>query len=121
MHAASLVILDNYSSEATRRMFNWPSTKKSVAMGTEIAAIIMEIVPNDPVMAQSKRMSKANYVNEKMQRRTRRSMREEALGVLKTAKLLITPTLAFKDSGYDKECADGLVSWVFIGLRTQNI
>ncbi len=101
-------------------MFIWLSTKKSVAMGQELANIVMEFVPNDPALGESKRASKANYAKERMQKRIRQFKQEEVLNFLKTAKLLNTFKWALKDSGYDKKFIDGMVSWVFIGLRTHN-
>ena len=101
-------------------MFSWLSTKKSVAIGQELAGIVKELVPNDSAVGQSKRLSKANYAKEKMQKRIRQFKQEEVLNVLKTAKLLNTFKWELKDSGYDKEFVDGLASWVFIGLRTHN-
>ncbi len=101
-------------------MFKWLSTKKSSEMGQTLAAIVIEQVPNDPDMTLSKRASKINYAKEKMQKSIRQFKRDEVLNFLKTAKLLNTFKWALKDSGYDKEFIDDLVSWVFIGLRTQN-
>lgn len=101
-------------------MFSWFSTKKAVAMGKELAAIVQEVVPNDPALVESKRTSKANYAKEKMQKRIRQFKEEEVLNFLKTAKLLNAFKWALKDAGYDKAFIDGLVSWVFIGLRKQN-
>lgn len=101
-------------------MFSWLSTGKSVAMGKELARIVIELVSNDPAVNQSKRTSKANYAKEKMQKRIRQFKQEEVLNVLKTAKLLNTFKWTLKDSGYDKEFIDDLATWIFIGLRTHN-
>lgn len=82
--------------------------------------MLMEFVPNDPSMPDSKRTSKSNYAKEKLQKRIRQFKQEEVLNFYKTAKLLNTFKWALKDSGYEKGFIDGFVTWIFIGLRTKN-
>lgn len=102
-------------------MLSWLSTKNSVAMGVELAAIVKGIVPTDNSISESKRTSKTNYAKEKMQKRIQSFKQEEVLNFFKTAKLLNTLKWELKDAGYPQEFVDGLVSWVFISLRTQNL
>jgi hypothetical protein len=101
-------------------MFSWLSSKNAETFGTELASTVMELVPNDASMAESKRLSKTNYAKDKMQRRIRQFKQEEVLNFFKTAKLLNTFKWALKDAGYDKDFIDSFASWIFIALRTQN-
>lgn len=101
-------------------MWKWLSTKQSVLVGKELAAIVVDLVPADPAIAQTKLTSKTNYAKEKMQKRIRQFKQQEVLNIFKTARLLNTFKWALRDSGYEKQYIDDLVSWVFIGLRTQN-
>jgi hypothetical protein len=101
-------------------LFSWFSTKNAEAFGSELASILMELVPNDESMPDKKRSSKINYAKERMQKRIRQFKQEEVLNFFKTAKLLNTFKWALKDAGYSKEFCDSLSTWVFIGLRTQN-
>lgn len=101
-------------------MFTWLSTKKSESFGQELASMLMELVPKDALLVESKRLSKSNYAKEKLQKRIRQFKQEEVLNFFKTAKLLNTFKWALKDAGYDEAFVEGFASWVFIGLRNQN-
>lgn len=101
-------------------MFSWFSTKRSAAFGSELAAIVIELVPKDDSTPEAKRQSKINYAKEKMQRRIRQFKQEEVLNFFKSAKLLNTFQWALKDAGYSKELTSSLSSWIFVGLRTVN-
>lgn len=101
-------------------MFNWLSTKKSEAFGQDLASMLMELVPKESLLVESKRLSKSNYAKEKLQKRIRHFKQEEVLNFFKTAKLLNTFKWALKDAGYDNAFVESFASWVFIGLRNQN-
>lgn len=101
-------------------MLQWFSTKKSVAVGKELAAMVKELVPSDPAMPAAKLASKTNYAKEKMQKRLRTFRQEEVLNFFKTAKLLNAFKWELKDAGYAEDTINGLVSWIFIGLRERN-
>ena len=101
-------------------MLQWFSTKKSVGLGRELAALVKELVPADPALPASKLASKTNYAKEKMQKRLRVFREEEVLNFFKTAKLLNAFKWELKDAGYAEETINGLVSWVFISLRERN-
>jgi hypothetical protein len=103
-----------------QKLFSWFSTKNSVAFGSELAAIVIDLVPKDDTIPEAKRQSKINYAKEKMQRRIRQFKQEEVLNFFKTAKLLNTFQWALKDAGYSKELTSSLSSWVFVGLRNVN-
>ena len=101
-------------------MFSWFSTKKSKALGSELASIVVELVPKEGSLTDKKHQSKVNYAKEKMRKRIRQFKQEEVLNFFKTAGLLNEFKWALQDAGYSKEFSDSLSSWVFIGLRTQN-
>ena len=100
-------------------MFQWLSTKNSVAFGLELAALVKEHVSNSPGLNESKRQSKANYAKEKMHRKIQRFKQEEILNFYKIAKLLNTFKWDLKDAGYDQQLTDSFASWILISLRSQ--
>ena len=99
-------------------MFNWLSAKKSVRFGSELAALLMDLVPNDGTLNDSKRLSKSNYAKDKMQGRIRQFKREEILNFYKIAKLLNTFKWALKDAGYDESLTDDFTKWILISLQS---
>lgn len=101
-------------------MFVWLSTKKSTEFGKELAKILMELVPQDASLNDSKRLSKSNYAKEKMRKRILQFKQEEILNFYKTAKLLNSFKWELKDAGYEQELTNTFASWILICLRSQN-
>ena len=101
-------------------MFNWLSTKKSVEFGSDLATLLLELVPNDGTLNDSKRLSKSNYAKDKMQSRIRQFKREEILNFYKIAKLLNTFKWALKDAGYDEALTDDFTKWILISLHSKS-
>lgn len=101
-------------------MFVWLSTKKSTEFGKELAKILMELVPQDASLNDSKRLSKSNYAKEKMRKRILQFKQEEILNFYKTAKLLNSFKWELKDAGYEQELTSTFASWILICLRSQN-
>lgn len=99
-------------------MFKWLSAKNAEAIGSELAKLVQELVPNDPQLNDAKRQSKTNYAKERMLKRIRQFKQEEILNFYKTAKLLNTFKWDLKDAGYDQKTTDALASWILINLRS---
>jgi hypothetical protein len=98
-------------------MFKWLSVKKSEAIGTELAELVIEFAPNDPKLNESKRDSKSNYAKERMLKKIRQFKQEEDLNFYKIAKLLNTFKWALKDADYDQQIIDSFASWILINIR----
>jgi hypothetical protein len=101
-------------------MFSWLSAKKSEKFGSELATLLMELMPNDVTLNESKRLSKANYAKDKMQKRIMQFKQEEILNFYKIAKLLNTFKWALKDAGYDAALADDFAKWILISLQSRS-
>lgn len=101
-------------------MFSWLSAKKSEAFGAELAALLIELMPNDATLGEGKRLSKSNYAKDKMQKRIRQFKQEEILNFYKTAKLLNTFKWALKDAGYDAALTDDFAKWILISLQPRS-
>lgn len=99
-------------------MFSWLSTKKSEKFGSDMAVLLMELIPKEIVLKDSKLTSKSNYAREKMLKKIRQFKQEEILNFYKTAKLLNTFKWTLNDVGYDKALADTFASWILISLRS---
>jgi len=99
-------------------MFVWLSTKKSTDFGKELAKMLLELMPQDTPLNDSKRASKSNYAKEKMRKRIVQFKQEEILNFYKTAKLLNSFKWELKDAGYDQETTNGFASWILICLRS---
>ena len=99
-------------------MFSWLSAKKSEKFGSELALLLMELVPKEVVLKDGKLSSKSNYAREKMLKKIRQFKQEEILNFYKTAKLLNTFKWTLNDAGYDKALADSFASWILISLRS---
>lgn len=99
-------------------MFSWLSAKKSEKFGAEMALLLMELIPKEVVLKDSKLSSKSNYAREKMLKKIRQFKQDEILNFYKTAKLLNTFKWTLNDAGYDKTLADSFASWILIILRS---
>ncbi len=99
-------------------MFSWLSAKKSEKFGAEMALLLMELIPKEVVLKDSKLSSKSNYAREKMLKKIRQFKQEEILNFYKTAKLLNTFKWTLNDAGYDKTLSDSFASWILITLRS---
>ena len=99
-------------------MFNWLSAKKSEEFGHEMAKMLLELIPNSTELSESKRLSKANYAREKMQKKIRQFKQDEVLNFYKIAKLLNAFKWALKDAGFDKALSESFASWLFNSLRS---
>lgn len=98
-------------------MFNWFSVKKSNSFGLELAKLVKEHALNDAMLKESKRLSKINYVKEKMHKRIQQFKQEEVLNFYKIAALLNTFKWELKDAGYEERMTNALASWVHVTLR----
>jgi hypothetical protein len=101
-------------------MFSWLSAKQSEKFGSELATLLMELMPNDAALSESKRLSKSNYAKDKMQKRIMQFKQEEILNFYKIAKLLNTFKWALKDAGYDQSFADDFTKWILISLQSKS-
>ena len=99
-------------------MFSWLSAKKSEEFGIEMADLLMELIPKEIVLKDSKLLSKSNYAREKMLKRIRQFKQDEILNFYKIAKLLNTFKWALNDADYDKTLANNFASWILITLRS---
>ena len=99
-------------------MFAWLSAKKSEAFGHDMALLLMESMPGDVVLNDSKRLSKSNFVREKMKKKIRSFKQEEILNTYKISKLLNKFKWTLKDANYDSGLADTFASWILITLRS---
>jgi hypothetical protein len=100
-------------------MFSWLSAKQSEKFGSELAAMLVELMPNDATLNESKRLSKSNYAKDKMQKRITQFKQEEILNFYKIAKLLNTFKWALKDAGYDESFTDDFTKWILISLQSK--
>ena len=100
-------------------MFAWLSAKKSEEFGHEMAVLLMESMPGDVVLSESKRLSKSNFVRDKMKKRIKAFKQEEILNTYKISKLLNKFKWTLKDAKYDSALADTFASWILITLRSE--
>ena len=98
-------------------MFNWLSAKRAESFGSEMAKILMEMMPPSVTLNESKRASKANFVKQKMQKRISQFKQQEVLNFYKIAKLLNAFKWELKDVSYDAKLADTFATWILIHLR----
>jgi hypothetical protein len=108
---------DFYLLQTGDEMFSWLSSRKSENFGSELASLLMELMPNDATLSESKRLSKSNYAKDKMQKRIAQFKQEEILNFYKIAKLLNTFKWALKDAGYDAALTDDFAKWILINLQ----
>src|SRR4249919_3762521 len=87
-------------------MFSWLSARKAEAFGSEMASLVMSMMPKETVLNDSKRNSKANYAREKMKKRIRQFSQEEIMNFYKVARLLNRFKWTLKDAGYDSALAE---------------
>ena len=99
-------------------MFEWLKAKKSERFGSEMASLVLELMPPGAMLNDSKRASKANFVKQKMQKKIEQFKQGEVLNFYKTAKLLNAFKWDLKDAGYDPDLADSFASWIMITLRS---
>jgi len=99
-------------------MFAWLSAKKSEAFGHDMALLLMESMPVDVVLTESKRASKTNFVREKMKKKIRSFKQEEILNTYKISKLLNKFKWTLRDAKYDNTLSDTFASWILITLRS---
>lgn len=83
-----------------------------------MAALLMELIPKEVVLKDSKLNSKSNYAREKMLKKIRQFKQEEILNFYKTAKLLNSFKWTLNDAGYDRTLAGSFASWILISLRS---
>ncbi|OGQ55557.1 MAG: hypothetical protein A3J24_02275 [Deltaproteobacteria bacterium RIFCSPLOWO2_02_FULL_53_8] len=100
-------------------MFNWLRAKKSELFGAELAALILELMPKDVALNESKRLSKSNYAKDKMKKRILQFKREEILNFYKVAKLLNTFKWGLKDAGFEQSLTDDFTKWILINLQSK--
>ena len=101
-------------------MFSWLSAKQSEKFGSELATLLMELMPNDLTLSEGKRLSKSNYAKDKMQKRITQFKQKEILNFYKIAKLLNTFKWALKDAGYNESFTDDFTKWILISLQSNN-
>lgn len=99
-------------------MFGWLSAKNSEKFGIELAQMLLEMMPADVTLNESKRISKSNFVKQKMQKRIGQFKQEEILNFYKIAKLLNAFKWELKDASYDEALANSFASWILINLRS---
>ena len=99
-------------------MFSWLSSKRAEAFGSEMASLVMSMMPKETVLNDSKRNSKANYAREKMKKRIRQFSQEEIMNFYKVARLLNKFKWTLKDAGYDSALAETFASFILINLRS---
>ena len=97
-------------------MLNWFSAKSSQELGNQLAVLLMELMPNNVQLNESKRVSKANFAKEKMLKLVKAFKQSEKLNFYKISKLVNTFNWKLKDAGFDKVLAAEFASWLVFNL-----
>ena len=101
------------------KLFEWLSAKRPKEFGDDLAKLLMEAMPREIFLNEKKRLSKSNFVREKMQKKIRQYQKEEIFNFYKTAKLINHFKWVLIDAGYEQSQIDNFAKWIMICLQSR--
>jgi hypothetical protein len=93
-------------------MLGWFDSKQAEEFGTSLGQYLIEKMPTDKQLSQSKFAAKTESLLLKMELHVRSFKQKEKLNFYKTAKLVNAFRWKLKDAGYEEAFTEKLVEWL---------